>query len=1550
MAKRDVELVIKARDQAKAAIESITDALLGLRNAQQGVGESAASANGLLGRLTTELADLQRTATGLQSLGRVATQMDRMAQSATRLERASRESGVRMGEMSEKAAKAARDLTAAQTASNRQAAALDQQKRALAALVELQERQARAVAAGRRFAPQSPGLNLDIARLEQTQAKVRATQQAVSAAAVEFRRLDADVSRAQTALTRANREFDTAARSALNDARALEQVNQEMAEVRGRADAMASELGAVDSSQEAVAQSARETAAAMGQVTAAIQRQQQAVRAGTGGAAGGAAAQATAQFRAQQEAVRQTQAAWAAAREEANRLGREIANTAQPTAALRGQFVAAQAASKEAAAAYNEQIAALARLRGEVRAGIAARQQEAETNRLAAVALAERGESAARLAQQEQAARVAAALLGRDTQVLANGLRQVSVNGIQAANGIRQFGDQSRRALSLAQRLRGEVLSLATGYLGLYAAITNIGGVIGALRAVEAAQSRLNVAFGGDQAQVRQELRFISQEADRLGLSFRVLAQEYGRFAIAADAANFSTENTRRIFQAVAVAARVNKVTTEELEGTYLALQQMISKGTVSMEELRRQLGDRLPGAFNIFADALGVSTAELNDMIRRGEVLANEENLTRFAEELEERFGGQLPAALSTTTAELDRFSNNIFEAQQRIAAGGFSEALRESLQELNELFRSREGRDFFLQLGAALGVMVRVLSVIVQNLDLLILGFRAFIALKAAQFFSNLVLQMRASAVAAAELTAAQTGLTAAQIRGQIVEQSTVAGRVALLATLRALLVATGQYTAAVIANGVASNAAAAAGVRLAAAAGAVAVGIRTVLASLGPIGIALIALSTLAALFIDFEGAVDNSAQALDEHNRQMDLFAAEAQRATAEQREFNAALVDVSTIEARSNLDALANSFADLRKEASDSADEIIDSFRRRNAALANDPMVRQLRDLTNRLEQGRITVFEYQQQLTEMFDATENDAMESLLGQLIGVTRGAREAEVAMAEQAVVTDRLGDRIDNLDGLVNRMGLTYDAATGSVRSMTDALGEQARLAEQAQEALGRVEDRIPALARARERSGARDQLEADIAASLEGVTDSQELERRRQLGEQARAELERGFREEDQREASRGRRSRSRRDDQREFNEDLQRSIELRRFEIGLIGQSVRQQEIERAVFEARQRASERGVQISREQEQAIRDSVGASFDAEQAERLRLQTLQEQIQLRELLGQTVSVQQQIEEEALQAGIDLTAEYAQGWAEARRQIIETERAQESLRDQVEEVVALERQRQEAIREFEAARGAGELNRAQQAEQLANIERMRVQIELARDAALELARRLGDEEAIARLERLNSELSETEQRLRETATSINNMFAEGVTDAIISATDEIGKAIDGTQSWGEALQNIGDIFRQFAADFLRQIARMIIQALILRAIQSTGFGGLVASAIPTNHGGGMAGSGPKRNVNPMWFANAMRYHTGGIAGLKADEVPSILKRGEEVLTENDPRHRANGGPPGSVKVVNVFDPGEAMEQALSSAPGERALLNYVRENKDAFNAALQG
>lgn len=118
--------------------------------------------------------------------------------------------------------------------------------------------------------------------------------------------------------------------------------------------------------------------------------------------------------------------------------------------------------------------------------------------------------------------------------------------------------------------------------------------------------------------------------------------------------------------------------------------------------------------------------------------------------------------------------------------------------------------------------------------------------------------------------------------------------------------------------------------------------------------------------------------------------------------------------------------------------------------------------------------------------------------------------------------------------------------------------------------------------------------------------------------------------------------------------------------------------------------------------------------------------------------------------------------------------------------------------------------------------------------------------------------------------------------------------------------------------------------------------------------------HNGGIAGRFTMRRtgVHPSVFQDAIRYHTGGKAGLAPDEVPAILQKGEEVLTEQDPRHRDNlgkgeGGEGGDTggnifRVQPVLSESTILE-AMRGRQGEKLLLVHIGKNPTAFRQALK-
>lgn len=178
-------------------------------------------------------------------------------------------------------------------------------------------------------------------------------------------------------------------------------------------------------------------------------------------------------------------------------------------------------------------------------------------------------------------------------------------------------------------------------------------------------------AVSGSAASGAASFQFITDTANKYGFSIANVAQSYTQLMAAARGTSLEGEKTRQVFEAVTAAARTFGSSQQQVSYALLALQQMVSKGTVSMEELRRQLGDALPGAVQIAARAMGVSTAALEEMVRKGEVLSAD-FLPKFARQLREEMGQGAVNAAQTAQAAFARLENEWMLLKDRIAKAG--------------------------------------------------------------------------------------------------------------------------------------------------------------------------------------------------------------------------------------------------------------------------------------------------------------------------------------------------------------------------------------------------------------------------------------------------------------------------------------------------------------------------------------------------------------------------------------------------------------------------------------------------------------------------------------------------------------------------------------------------------------------------------------------------------------------------------------------------------------------------------------------------------------
>jgi len=152
-----------------------------------------------------------------------------------------------------------------------------------------------------------------------------------------------------------------------------------------------------------------------------------------------------------------------------------------------------------------------------------------------------------------------------------------------------------------------------------------------------------------------KNIKFLNEQVDRLGLDINAAYSGYKTFSGALMGTALAGEKGNKVFKQVSEAATVMGLSGEQTEGSFLALGQMMSKGTVSAEELRGQLGERIPGAFQIAAKAMGVTTQALGEMMQKGELVASE-FLPKFGNELEKRFGKQAAGASESLQANLNR------------------------------------------------------------------------------------------------------------------------------------------------------------------------------------------------------------------------------------------------------------------------------------------------------------------------------------------------------------------------------------------------------------------------------------------------------------------------------------------------------------------------------------------------------------------------------------------------------------------------------------------------------------------------------------------------------------------------------------------------------------------------------------------------------------------------------------------------------------------------------------------------------------------------------
>ena len=198
------------------------------------------------------------------------------------------------------------------------------------------------------------------------------------------------------------------------------------------------------------------------------------------------------------------------------------------------------------------------------------------------------------------------------------------------------------------------------------------------------------------------------------------------------------------------------------------------------------------------------------------------------------------------------------------------------------------------------------------------------------------------------------------------------------------------------------------------------------------------------------------------------------------------------------------------------------------------------------------------------------------------------------------------------------------------------------------------------------------------------------------------------------------------------------------------------------------------------------------------------------------------------------------------------------------------------------------------------------------------------------------------------------ETALNSSKSLEDGFKRGFRNIQDEIGdfaslaenavkNAFSGMEDALASFVTTGKInFSDFADAVVSDLSRIAIRQAITQPLME-GIGGFFGFSIA--HGGGIIGADnlAAKSASPLVFANAPRFHSGGIVG---DEVPIIAKRGEGVFTREQMKALGDNGTNVniSVNVVNKSAGAKATAASHRDVDGNVSIDVIVEQIENAI------
>ena len=192
---------------------------------------------------------------------------------------------------------------------------------------------------------------------------------------------------------------------------------------------------------------------------------------------------------------------------------------------------------------------------------------------------------------------------------------------------------------------------------------------LGATAEYAANLQKLRIALEGvttSQEEYSQGLDFIQQVTKDFAIPQEVVTRQFTKLQASVQGAGGNLDDTKTAFNGIVAAVRATGGSLADVDAALTATAQVFSKGKVSAEELRQQIGERLPGAFTLFAESMGKTPQELDKALEKGQVSL--QDFQKFAKAIFDRYGENAKAIADSPAAAGDRLKVSLEKLQENI------------------------------------------------------------------------------------------------------------------------------------------------------------------------------------------------------------------------------------------------------------------------------------------------------------------------------------------------------------------------------------------------------------------------------------------------------------------------------------------------------------------------------------------------------------------------------------------------------------------------------------------------------------------------------------------------------------------------------------------------------------------------------------------------------------------------------------------------------------------------------------------------------------------